>query len=526
MHKQNRQGMDGELAVSALRHRFTLILAATLLGVGGGWLYGQAQPPSYESTASVLINPVEGNAYAPAGRNDELVSLETEAQIVRSDAVLQLVSERIPGSPAPRLLERRLHVNVPVNTQILDISYDAPDAAVARDTAQAFATAYLEHRLERAQDVTATAIAGIDEQITTVLADLRDATTASRRGDDNDRAFHSQLAKALNAELINLRAQRTTLAESDAQPGRIISPAALASGAGPARELVPPVSGGAAGLLAGLLLAMVVERRRGRIWAEGAVEATGVPVLASVRARAARRNGAAGARDLDEAVRRVRAAVLDHSTHGGSVTVACCSKLAVEPGLAAALAASLAAAGKDVILVDADRPVETAGDRWSPGAAPGLTDLLAGRHRDAPSLLVDGDNPGVKVLPGGQHPTAASDHFVRDNIAAKLSPLAGECDFLVLRAPSLQSTQGEAIARASSLTVVVVTSGRTRRSELLDAVQRLHGPETRLLGAVLLPRRRGVTWGRSHHPTERSARLVVPAEAGVDSIDRETAHLA
>src|SRR4051794_9491501 len=97
MHEESRHDGGADLLVGTLRHRFVVIVACGLLGAAAGWLYASSRAPTYTSSASVLINPVEGSPYAPSVANADLTSLETEAQIVPSDAVVRLVAQRLPA---------------------------------------------------------------------------------------------------------------------------------------------------------------------------------------------------------------------------------------------------------------------------------------------------------------------------------------------------------------------------------------------------------------------------------------------
>lgn len=495
MDEQTARAPGADLVVNTLRRRFALILVCALLGVAAGWFYGESQPSSYTSSSSVLVNPADGNPYSPSGLADDLISLETEALIVTSDAVLQLVAEEAAGDRTPAELEARVQVVVPANTQILQISYRAADPEVARDTAQAFATAYLDNRLQRAEDVSAAQMAVVESQTEKVLEDLRTATEASQTGSRADRAFQAELASALNSELVNLRAQLGALENTSVQPGRIISPAGL-PGDGGLMQLVFPVAGGLAGLFLGFLLGLLLERKRGRAWSPHDVEVTGLPVLANLSTGSpVRRSRVSNSERFNEAIRRVRAAVLDADMRRGIIAVASCSGRGVEPGIADALAVSLARTRHDVILVDADRRI--AGRSAVPDGHPGLTDLLSGKHSDVRTVLVPDEERGIRVLPRGEVAPEDSDSFVKERLVSSLEPLLTECDFLVLRAPSLHSTQGEALAAAADLTIAVVTVGGTRRSELVGVVQRAYDSQTAFLGAFLIPRRRGIPPFRS-----------------------------
>ena len=133
-------------------------------------------PATYTSTARVLVNPTVGNPFTPTPasvRQDQETSLATEAQVARSAEVLSAVL--VPGL-ALEGLERRVRVNVPANTQILEISFTAGDPVVAQRVVDAVAAAYLANRERRFGDVTDARIERLENQTVRVVDDLRQAT--------------------------------------------------------------------------------------------------------------------------------------------------------------------------------------------------------------------------------------------------------------------------------------------------------------------------------------------------------------
>ncbi|MGZ6753876.1 MAG: Wzz/FepE/Etk N-terminal domain-containing protein, partial [Nocardioides sp.] len=83
----------------AVRHHLALVVVAVLLGAVAGWAYAGTMATSYTSTARVLVDPAVGNPFVPtptAVRQDELTSLETEAQVAGSAEVLASVAQQAP----------------------------------------------------------------------------------------------------------------------------------------------------------------------------------------------------------------------------------------------------------------------------------------------------------------------------------------------------------------------------------------------------------------------------------------------
>ena len=79
----------------AVRHHLVVVAILLALGAFAGWTFSGSTAASYTSTTRVLINPSVGNPFSPAPasvRQDQETSLETEAQVVRSAEVLDVVS--------------------------------------------------------------------------------------------------------------------------------------------------------------------------------------------------------------------------------------------------------------------------------------------------------------------------------------------------------------------------------------------------------------------------------------------------
>jgi capsular polysaccharide biosynthesis protein len=505
MHQVSHPVAPATRASSALRPYLALILALLVLGAAAGSLYSSSRPAVYSSTSSVLIDPLAGNPYAPSERNDQLASLETEAQLVRSDAVLGRVAPEVAGDLTLRELADRLTVVVPTNTQIVAISYSAADPELARATAQAVATAYLDNRQQRSEDLSTSQIARVQTQTESVIASLRAATSAAQTGNAAKRAFQRELADALNSELVSLRAQRTTFENATTRPGQIIVPASLPGQGSIVRQLAYPAAGAVAGLLLGIVAGLLLERRRGLVRSPSDAEAVGLPVLTTFPKKTdglRLRDGVP--RPFEEAIRRVLTAVLDATSGGGTVTVGCAARSGTEPGVAAELALALARSGRRVVLVHTD----PRGDDDSFDAArAGFSDVLTGTGGDMSTLLVPGPVERVRVLPAGPQTEESRGRFDSDRIRSVLTPLAQTCDVLVFRAGTLADTRGEALLRVSDLTVVVVTPGVSDKTELTQVAQR-----SRELGrhvvAVVVPK------GASYRPRG------VPAAGEVSSPSR------
>ena len=342
----------------AARHHLAVVLVCLVLGGLAGYLYAAGTPKTYLSSAKVLVNPSVGNPFVPtpaAVRQDELTSLETEAQVVRSDEVLGVVAAQVP-TVSLTTLQRQVQVLVPANTQVLDIAFTGADPATTQQVVEAVANAYLANRSHRFDEVNNERIQRVESRTLIVVADLRAATAAAQHGSAGMRLFQQELADALRNELVSLRAQRTALENSASPPGSVIAPAAPGKSAANLTATVLPFGAALAGLALGFLIAVLLERARGVIRSAAEVEEMGVSVVATVpqrswRDRLLRRRAA---EVIDTTIRRARATILDIDPRPDVITIAPAGRGRSDADVSEAVAESFAKAGHRVVLVRTD----------------------------------------------------------------------------------------------------------------------------------------------------------------------------
>ena len=470
MPSENNPNRGRSSTFRAVRHHPVVVIACLAIGALAGLLYATTQPAQYTSTATVLVNPAVGNPFVPTPssvRQDELTSLETEAQVARSEEVLSTVSaEYAPLSLS--VLGHRLSIVVPPNTQTLAISYTAGNPVQAQQLANAVANAYLDNRTSRFTDVNAAQIKRLSDQTSQVVKDLRAATSAAQRGGLGQQAFQNQLATALRNQLVNLRAQRTVLENSDVPAGSLISPAVLPKAGTDLTALMAPVAGAVGGLALGCLIALLMERLGGSVRSSREVEELGLPVAAAVPTSPARLRRHHDDDAFGDTVRRLRASILDLDPRPGLITVAPPGKGASEAEVSAAVAESFAKAGHRVVLVRAD-------DR--PGQADGLVvedglaQALLYDRLDVTELLAPSREPLLCVLPAGAFDDQSREFLTSARVRSVLAPLVDAGNIVVIESPGLGTVEGEAMAAAADLCLVPVTTRRTRTADVEALVQ-------------------------------------------------------
>jgi hypothetical protein len=133
-------------------------------------------------------------------------------------------------------------------------------------------------------------------------------------------------------------------------------------------------------------------------------------------------------------------------------------------------------------------------------ATPGLSDLLAGRIGLARAMQRTPRIPSLRVITTGGTATAAGlmqSQRLRDTLEA----LRRQAGYIVIEAPSTSSSaDAQSLASLADAAILAVELRRARRPALLDAAEQLRRVGTPLLGAVVLPRLRGMRTDEGHFP--------------------------
>ncbi|HEX6497974.1 MAG TPA: lipopolysaccharide biosynthesis protein [Micromonosporaceae bacterium] len=489
--------MDATRPVSAhsvdrpwLTRNWWLVAAALATGVAVGALIAQSRPQVYESTAVVLVAPV----------GSDPVSLDTEAQLVRSEAVAELAGTLLRTDLPADDLANRVRVTAPADSSVLRIAYRAGSPHSAQAGAHAFAAAYLRYRGDQAQaDLAArtAAVRGNLRDLQTQLAKANARAEVISRTSTERAALDSQRS-ALTEQIAELTSRLNDLTATRINPGTVIADAA------PPRQPVSPrttlylVVAALVGLLVGVLAALGRERLDPRVRRPGQVpRLSGLPVLTHL-ARSVRG-------DLDDLLpeysaggqlfNRLRNEVIASLDNDERVVLVTGASAGLGSTVVAAnLATALARTGCDVVLICAYQPetrhAATAGSRlFGVAAVPGLSDLLAGRVGLAAALQRTPRQPWLRVVTTGGTATAAGLASHSPLLRDILRTLRRQAEFVVVAGPSTAtSADAQTLASLADAAIVTIELGGTRRREVTDAADQLRRVGTPVLGAVVLDR--------------------------------------
>lgn len=499
--------------LGVLRRRWWIWIGVTLVCVLGAVAYYKAAPRKYTATASVYVTPTaadNGNQLANSRTSSATVNLDTEAVVVVSNQVAGIAAKTLHSPLTPVALASEVAVTVPPNSQVLQIHCTASKPGVAADCANAFAKAYLQNRDTTSAQYISAQLAILQPKIAALekTASGLSSTIASLPSDSATRASAQTALSADNSEINQLTSQVAALTSEAASNsgGSVITNAVPPAGNNPTspnKKIVLP-SGLAIGLVLGLILAFVWDRRDKRIRSARDVDRyLGVSAMLTVPDKSfSERAAVVSPRSRSgQAFIELAHAVAGDLGEGEHVVLVA----GVSPGPAASLVAANLAVGLarsrvSTVLVCADS--YSAAPRALLGATegPGLSDLLSGAAPLSAVRRKAAAVPGLTVVTPGTDtsftsaplPWAAADRLV--------SQLRGNAQYIIIEVQAEEEGDTLVLADSADGALIVVEASRSTRAESLDTIRRLRLLRTPVLGAVMCPasrakRRRGrETW--------------------------------
>ena len=485
--------------IGVLRRRWWIVLLGAIVGLLGAFAYVTVAPKAYTATASVNVTPTaadQTNVVAGSRTSGATVNLDTEAQVVQSTTVATLAGKAIHSPLTAWALAKQVNVTVPPNSSILNISCTASTPTGAATCANAFAKAYLQnrsqsattyinqqltklqqkiHALNQAEAALSTKISSLPKNSPTRAADVAQKKTDQAQGAKltQEYATTSGLAAQTNGGSIITAAT---------PPGKPSSPKKL---------LILP-SGLIVGLLIGLVLALLVDRRDKRIHNTAHVERLlDLPVLLDlppgafgreVSIASPRSKTGQAFTDLAHGV----AAALGEGNHVVFVVGA-------TPGpagsvVAANLAVTLARTHSEVVLVCANMNSTVAPKLLGLGDGEGLAELIAGSATVRDVVQGPAGMPGLWVITPGADPSLAFYHLQHDTGRALTSQLRRDARYVIIEAQAADDGADTfALGEFADAAVVTIEVARSTKSEATDCVRRLRQLRTPVLGAAVLP---------------------------------------
>lgn len=487
---------------AVLRRQAWVVILFVVLGMLAAGLYAVMVAPTYVSEATIVVKPTKVDLNRTNVRPDLLVNLFTEREIVESETVAVVVSERVPGAPDPEQLLSNLTVDIVDGGEVLVIRYDGQDRETSPLIVQAFASAYLEMR----GDDATTTVEGRAEEYRQKIADAQDDLEQANRQISSSPAGSVALVAAqstrdiLTNEIQQLQASLNDVLALAVDPGSIISPASPAVANTVLPWFVLIFVGGFIGFLVGTPVAFLRDRLDPKVRdASQLTRETGMEVFGEIPPYSLKQELDPGSGPeivihpggtVAESYRRLRTTLTARTEPVGSLAVA--GLRTANDGaasVAVSLAVSMADSGVETLLISANFRGDDLDRILSVDPNNGLSDVLAGRCTAKEAMYrVMGLPPSLRVISAGAQTAGTGEAY---NFAA-FAKLIGsvkkvECDFLIIDAPPAMAV-ADSLRLASLVDGVMLVAriGSTDTDDLGRAGNELHAVGAGMIGAVLL----------------------------------------
>jgi Mrp family chromosome partitioning ATPase len=462
----------------ALRGGRWLILLTVSIALGTALVYLSIASPVYEASANLLVTPIaaddpdlQGLGLIP-GSSDPTRDVETASLLVRTTDVAKRARARLHLDRSPQSLIGDVRAEPVAQSNIVTVRAQASSGVQAARLANAFAQGVVAQRT----DV-------LHRQLDQLIPQL------ARR----ERALPPAERRAENA-LSRQRAVYQTLRESRDPTVRVATTADVPGAPIRPRPLLTLVLAGLAGLVLGVGGVFALQLIDPRLSGEDQLrERYRLPVLARVpKDRALKRRRGAISPAVMDAYRMLRVAVSSGDRDGRPHT-ALITGPSVDDGkstTAIGLARSLAASGRDVILIEADLRRPSMARTLGVSAPWGTAAVLTGEVSIEDALVdVGGDIRGrLRVLVAQQQSGAWLSEVLSGPDAEGLLVQARDlADWVVVDSPPVNhAIDTLPMARMSDRVVLVVRLGHTKLPQLEELGELVAQHDIRPAGFVVI----------------------------------------
>ena len=496
--------------ISVLWRRKWVILLVVAVATVSAWVFSAQQTPMYQATATMfykqqidLANPL-GGAWTSreqiAGEMATINDIMAGPEIQRSaEAILQGVDVDTSAGytvTAEQQAAASAGSNS-VGSNVVAVTGDSADAGLAAAAANAYVAAFIEWDARQWRTQIDKALPALQEQL------------AKYQGEASKLTADYVMLKQRIQDLQILRA--TTTGSYRALMPASVPPAPYAPN--PFRSAI---LGFGVGLFAGIGLAFLLEQFDTRVRrVDDVTRALRVPVLGRIP-RISRREVAEHALVTlthpdgheAEAFRLIRTNLefLAVDSDVRTIVLTSPSKGDGKSLTVANLGVSLAAAGKKVIIVDADMRRPRQHKIFKLENEQGLSTVLTGKDALAQSLVAVAVTPAqtasgepfdewaratdamqrLYVLPSGPIPPNPGELAASRRLSMVLEELSGEADIVLVDSPAMLAVgDTAALAARCDGVLFLVNMDTVRKPQLSAAADQVHRLPTRLLGIVL-----------------------------------------
>ncbi|MCJ2180444.1 GumC family protein [Novosphingobium album (ex Hu et al. 2023)] len=190
---------------------------------------------------------------------------------------------------------------------------------------------------------------------------------------------------------------------------------------------------------------------------------------------------------LSEAYFSVQTALALTTSHGFPKTLAVTSSRPAEGKSLTSygLAKTLAAQGRNVLLIDSDMRAPSIHYMFQCDGARGLSNLLTGSMKAADTVQAT-EIKNLSIIPAGPQPPSAAELLADTHFKDILDELTPDFDYVIIDAPPVMGfADAPLLANQVEGVCFVIEAHSTKKSSIRTALSRLRAAEINLLGAIV-----------------------------------------
>ncbi len=469
--------------LEAIRDGRWIIIGALVACLGMALLYLAQATKVYEASADLQVTaqpdlPVNVPVVI-RGSSDPTRDVETVARLVTQAPVARRVIAELRLDRTVRGIQKQVDAQPIAQSDIVAITAEGSTPEQAKDIADTFATEFVAYRTDQLHKAIAPLIRALE---TTLGIGPNENPPPASLSDPNSAA----------ASLLVLR----QLSAGDEPSVSVASAAELPTSAASPRSLLTIVAAIVGGLVVGLVGAFALQLLDPRLRREDQLRARfRLPMLARIPLERRRRSRpllpselSLGALDGYQALRAALTTTRRDTLSGRLVLVTGPSPGDGKTTAAINLASTIAAAGKRVILIEADSRRPSIGRALEMQAEVGLASVVTGRRYLVDALMpVGGENAKLRVLLNAADEAPAADvlsHVSADTLLLQAQRLA---DWVIVDSPPLNHVaETLALAQAVDDLLIVVRLGKTNLRDLSELSEMLAQQDITPAGFVVL----------------------------------------
>ncbi len=448
-----------------------IVLLGILFAVIGA-AAGYSQRTQTATAQVALANPLALSANAGSISTTQAAqTVANETQYLESDPV-KLSAQKALGDSSATVTFATV-----TGSNIVDVTASAKSAKTAAAIANAFATAYVTSRMSSINAEIKSAQSQIQNQINAVQTQIKplDATLAAAA---TANASQLQLITtqvepertALLTQEQTLQTQLNNLTDAsilnNAYPS-VVAPARPTKTSNLSTLGIYTVGGLLLGLLVGLALSLLLDRRYGRVRKESdaVVKGAAIPFVAAVQSSGSGRGSAPSPADVTRAYRRAAGELMGHGGDGRAPTfmIAAAGSTVRTSEASSGLAQSVAAMGWTIGLVDTDLDNPALEREFGVSLQPGLAELLDEESVDPAGVDFPrvGPDGGVLLVPAGAATDTARIRLLGPRLPDVIHSFAARTKMVLLRTPGQDSVGAAVLTGIADGVLVVGVLGRT-----------------------------------------------------------------